>query len=141
MEREPLYVRIEVVRRAGRSGARYQLEVVRRTGRSLAPARRREAARSVARSAASVALPVLPHPAPTDATAAPRAIDEADYARRTAASKDPRVCAAFERWVREAVRGPNHEMALREYRRDLIEWIAGDEVGVMPVEPSLADEG
>jgi hypothetical protein len=32
-------------------------------------------------------------------------------------------------------------MALREYRRDLVEWIAGGEAGEPPVEPALADEG
>jgi hypothetical protein len=142
MEREPLYVRIEVVRKAGRSGARYQLEVVRRTGRSLAPVRRREAALAAARLTARAALPVsAAQERISEPTGATRAIDEADYARRTAAAKDPRVRAAFERWVREAVRGPNHEMALREYRRDLIEWIAGGETDAMPVEVELSDEG
>ena len=142
MAREPLYVRVEVVRKAGHSGARYQLEVVRRTGRSLAPARRRETALAAARAAARDTITAAPTPlAPVaDTTSAP-ALDAADYERRATAAKDPRVRQAFERWVREAVRGPNHEMALREYRRDLIEWIAGGEVGEPPMEPELGDEG
>jgi hypothetical protein len=142
MAREPLYVRVEVVRKAGRSGARWQLEVVRRTGRSLAPARRREAALTAARVAArdTIAAPPAVLATAPDTASAP-ALDAADYERRATAAKDPRVRQAFDRWMREAVRGPNHEMALREYRRDLVEWIAGGEAGEPPVEPALADEG
>jgi hypothetical protein len=139
MELEPLYRKIEVVRRAGRSGARYQLEVLRRTGRSLAPAKRREAALSRSRAAVRS---IVAAPSVTVATSSTtRPIDAADFARRAAAAKDPRVRAAFEGWIREAAKGPSHEMAWREYRRDLIEWIGGGEIGDAPMEPDLPDEG
>ena len=58
-------------------------------------------------------------------------------ARRREASADPRVHAAFIRWMGESAKGSSHEIALREYRRDLVDWIVDGETGEPPEEPIL----
>ena len=62
-------------------------------------------------------------------------IDEGALARRREVANDPRVTAAFGRWMAEATVGVSHEMALREYRRDLIDWIVDGEQGGPPEAP------
>ena len=98
---------------------------------------KRRAEQAKADVAAGGATPVRQAPFDIPKQSAPASIDHGDYARRAVAGRNPRVRRAFERWVKEAERGPNHEMALREYRRDLIEWIMAGEPDPPPAEPLM----
>lgn len=51
--------------------------------------------------------------------------------------RDPRVRAAFTRYLAEATKSEFHELAWREYRRELIDWIVVGETGDPPEEPRL----
>lgn len=137
LAREPLYLKAEVVRRGRGRTAHYYLDVVRRTGRSEAERLRRErgTVETRERTRATLPYPAAAPAEPVGSIAPP--VDEAAMARRREAAADPRVRAAFTRWMTESVKGPSHEIALREYRRDLVEWISAGEEGEPPAEPLL----
>jgi hypothetical protein len=130
-EREPNFTTFEIV-----AGNRPKLEVVRLEGMSrakeLRAARDRPATSRSAPSGHAGPPADAPAPVTLDVPASERA--RAEHARAT---RDPRVIVAFERYVAEGPTSPLHEIAWREYRRDLIAWIVAGEGGDPPEAPRL----
>lgn len=140
MALEPNYARIEVEPQRGKK-YEWKAVVVRRKGRARAPSLR-AAARATEHQVSARAA--LPSPAEIGPAGTPKSVAEIAAAkshadRRTTAAHDPRVLVVFDRWVAEAEWSATHELAWREYRRDLIDWITGGEVGPAPKEPDLPD--
>jgi hypothetical protein len=123
-EREPNFLTFEVA-----TGRRPRLEVVRLEGVSRAPELRTRRERE--RRPSPLPPPVGGSPEP-DVLAGERARAEHERVVR-----DPRVRAAFTRYLAEATKSELHELAWREYRRELIDWIITGEAGDPPDEPRL----
>jgi hypothetical protein len=124
-EREPNFITFDVA-----TGRRPRLEVVRLEGASRAPERRSKRDQP-ARPPAPLVGPLA------DEGSASPPIDERAHEAYERAASDPRVRALFGRYLAESMKGPLHELAWREHRRDLIAWLVAGEQGDPPEEPRL----